>query len=274
VATLLTVRPADILIFYDKRFPADPDTGIDKVPLNRVAVVVGERGALSIGRGVFGRRVELLPLQAIRTLPNLQIRRPTHGYTDEVARYFRRHTHRPAHFEAGLRAVREENLEPLIAGEFFPDRPTYRTDDEYEAAWRRLTADLKPADFIFTTDLDSRLSRLIAWSTDGAWSHAAIYVGRGEIWESVTSGIRNGPIELYKGQRYWVGAYRHCNALKKPSTLEEVEAAVRSHQFRPNAYNCRGALKFGWKAFRGDHSHALTPNSTVLQGNLVLVAHV
>lgn len=170
--------------------------------------------------------------------------------------------------------MREENLQPLIAGNFFPDRPTYRTGDEYEAAWRRLKVSLEPADFIFTTDLNSRLSRFIAWSTDGAWSHAAIHVGRGAIWESVTSGIRrNGPIELYKGQRYWVAAYRHCDALKRPRTEEEVAAAVRAHRFKPNAYNYRGALNFGWRAFRGDHSHALTPNSTVLQGHLVLVAH-
>lgn len=269
----LIVEPADIVIFYDKDFPAEPTIGVEEPQVNRVAVVVDERGALSIGRGFLGRRVELLPLQAIPALPNVHIRRLALGHSDEIAQFFLRHAHRPAHFEAGLQALHEENLQPLLAGGFFPTRPIYRTDDEHEAAWDHLKANLKPMDFIFTIDLNSRLSRFIAWSTDGTWSHAALHVGRGEIWESITSGIRNGPIELYKGRRYWVAAYRHCDVIKKPRTEQEVEAAVHGHRFRSNAYNYRGALKYGWKAFRGDHSDGLTPNSTVLQGNLVLVAH-
>jgi hypothetical protein len=271
-ATII-LQPADIVIFNDKHFPADPDAEIDEVPVNRVAVVVDERGALSVGRGVLGRRVELLPLQAIPKLPHVQIRRLALGHTDEIAQFFRRHADRPTHFEAGLRALREENLQPLIEGGFFPTRPCYRTDDDYENAWCRFKANLKPLDFVFTLDLDSRLSRFIAWATDGAWSHAAVHVGRGEIWESVTSGIRNGPIEMYKGRRYWVAAYRHCDALKNPRSEQEVEDGVHAHPFRSNAYNYGAALRYGWKAFRGDHTHSLTPNSTVLQGNLVLVAH-
>ncbi len=267
------VQPADMVIFYDKRFPADPGTGVNGVSaVNRVAIVVGEQGALFIGRGVIGPRVEILPLQSIATAPNVEIRRPTHGCNEQVAKFFIRHTHRPAYFEAGLRALLVENLQPLLAGTFFPDQPVYQTDDEYETAWSHLSASLMPMDAIFTIDLDSRLSRFIAWSTDGAWSHVAIHTGDGEIWESVTSGIRRGPLQIYKGRRYRVAAYRHYECLKTPRTAYEANAAVKARRFRPNAYSYRGALKFGWKAFRGDHSHGLTPNSSILQGIWAFVA--
>jgi hypothetical protein len=269
----LVVQPPDIVVFYDKHLPLEGDERVDEAPVNRVAVVVDEYGALSMGRGLRGRRVERVPLQAIPGLSNVHIRRVVHGHSDEIADFFLSHADRPAHFEAGLRALREGNLQPLIAGGFFPAPPTYRNDDDYEVAWHYLKAKLQPMDLIFTIDLKSTLSRFIAWATDGAWSHAALHVGGGEIWESVTAGIRNGPIEMYKNRRYWVAVYRHCDVVKKPRTAQEVDAAVRRHRFRANAYNYRGALKYGWKAFRGDHSHALTPNSTVLQGNLVLVGH-
>ena len=266
-------RPADLVVFYDKRFPADPGTGENGIPaVNRVAIVIDERGALFLGQGVIGRRVERLPLQSIPTAPNAQIRRLTHGYTDQVAQFFARHAHRPTHFEAGLRALLVENLQPLLAGTFFPSRPTYQTDYEYEAAWHHLVANLMPMDAIFTLDLHSRLSRFIAWATDGAWSHVATHIGDGEIWESVISGIRNAHVGIYKGQRYRVAAYRHYEVQKKPRSIEDARTAVRAIRFRPNAYNYRGALKFGWKAFRGDHGHGLTPNSGILQGIWILIA--
>jgi hypothetical protein len=86
---------------------------------------------------------------------------------------------------------------------------------------------------------------------------------RRAIW-SDTEGRGNGPIELHRGRRYWVAAYRHSDALKKPRTEQEVEAAVRP-PIQVECLQLSGALKYGWKAFRGDHSHALTSNSTVLR---------
>lgn len=269
---VLEVQPADIVIFFDPRLPPDPGEG---PAVNRIAIVIDERGALSLFSDERGpRRVESIPLQSIPTLPNVQMRRGTQGHCDEIAAFFLTQVDRPTHFEAGLRALRCGNLQPLIAGGFFPRRPKYASDEQYEAAWKALRSSLQPADAIYTFDAESRISKFIAWATDGAWSHVAFHVGEGEIWESVTTGIRQGPIEIYKGRRYWVAAYRHIDAVTKPRTKEEISEAVAagSKRFRPNSYNYRGALKFGWKAFRGDHSHGLTPNSGILLGAFALVA--
>lgn len=272
--SVLVLQPADIIVFFDERFPKDPDTRPDEVPVNRVAVVVDERGALSLRPDALPRSVEVLSFQNIPALRNLQVRRVVEHHTSEITHFFIAHANRPTYFEAGLRALREGNLQPLIAGGFFPERRVYSTDDEYRAAWNTLKANLAPLDFIFTRDLESRLSSFIAWATDGEWSHGALHIGDGEISESVTSGIRRGPLEWYEGRRYWVAAYRHIDAAAHPRTKTEVDAAVRGYRFRLNAYNYRGALTYGLKAFRGDHSHALTPNSQVLQGNLMLIGHV
>jgi hypothetical protein len=270
----LVLRPADIVVFLDERFPNDSDTQPGEMQVNRVAVVVDEHGALSLRPNAIPRLVEVVPLQNIPALRNLQVRSVVDHHSNEIAQFFITHANRPTHFEAGLRALHEGNLQPLIAGGFFPKRQVYTTDGEYQAAWHTWKANLAPLDFIFTRDLKSRLSNFIAWATDGEWSHAALHVGDGEIAESVTSGIRRVPVELYEERRYWVAAYRRVDAAVHPKAKPEVDAAVRSHHFRLNAYNYRGALTYGWKAFRGDHSHALTPNSQVLQGNLMFMGHV
>jgi hypothetical protein len=101
-----------------------------------------------------------------------------------------------------------------------------------------------------------------------------VHVDKGEIWESVLSGIRNVPIETYKARNYWVAAYRLIEAIENPVTAERAQAAVRTKRFRPNKYNYRGALKYGFKAFLQDHSHNLVPNSSMYQGNYVLIAQV
>lgn len=268
------LQPADIVIFFDPRLPPDPGEG---PAVNRIGIVVDERGALSLWSDERGsRRVESIPLQSIPSMPNVQQRRGDQGHCDEIAAFFLAHVDRPTHFEAGLRALRCGNLQPLITGGFFPHRPRHESNEQFEAAWEVFRSCLQPADAIYTFDSESRISRLIAWATDGAWSHVAAHVGDGEIWESVTSGIRHCSIDVYKKRRYWVAAYRHIDAVEKPrSKAEIVEAVAKGNsRFRLNSYNYRGALKFGWKAFRGDHSHGLTPNSGILLGNLALVAHV
>jgi hypothetical protein len=51
------VRPGDIALYFDGRFPLAPGN-----QTNQVAVIVDEDGALCIGKGVIGRRVERISL--------------------------------------------------------------------------------------------------------------------------------------------------------------------------------------------------------------------
>lgn len=270
----IDVGPGDVIIFYDSRFPPDPGSGSADVPAtNRVAIVVDERGALFLGRGVLGRKVERLPLGAVMPEKNVRIRKsPYTQHANAIADYFKRHIHKPAHFEAGLRALYFGNLQPFLTGTLFPVRPSYKSDYDYDTAWNHLKTNLKPMDVVFTVDTNSMVSRFIAWATHGPWSHVAVHVNGGEIWESVLSGIRTVPIETYKGRRYWIAAYRLSAAIEKPITVEQAQVAVRSHPFKMNRYNYYGALKYGLKAFLQDHSHNLVPNSNIYQGNYVLIA--
>jgi len=238
---------------------------------------VDEWGALCIGKGVFGRRIERIPLQKLPSLPNVTFRRtnkPDHGQRQQIANYFLKHADRPSYFEAGLRALQCENYQLFETEELFPKRPTYRSDEEYEAAWSRFKSLLKPFDGIYTVDRSSRISRFIAWATHGTWSHVAVYIGNGEIHESVTSGLREGPLELYKGRQYWIAAYRHVGAIAKPRSIEEVRATVASSPFRRDGYNYRGAIRFGIRAFFNDHSPDLVPNSAMYAGNRILIGQV
>jgi hypothetical protein len=181
-APTFVVMPGDLVLFLDTRLPVSAGN-----ETNQVAVVVDEQGALYIGKGVIGRRIRRIPLQELPSLPKVQLRRTKHaGYGDLIARYFLKHANQPSYFEAGLRALHCDNHQPFETGRLFPERPTYRSDDEYEAAWARFKSLLKPLDGIYTVDQSSRISRFIAWATHGTWSHVALYIGDGEIHESVT----------------------------------------------------------------------------------------
>jgi hypothetical protein len=77
----------------------------------------------------------------------------------------------------------------------------------------------------------------------------ALYIGDGEIHESVTSGVREVPLEIYKGRQYWVAAYRHIGAITNPRSVQKARASARSLPFRRDRYNYPGAIKFGLRAF-------------------------
>lgn len=273
-ARVLALELADIVVFYDPNFPKDHEASIYDPPVNRVAVVVGEEGALTIGRRLLRSRVELIPLAVLPRLPSVQVRRvaaPCH--VDAIARFFRRHAKRATHFEGGLRALRQGNLQPLVDGGFFPEQRSYRDEATYETEWQRLVGHLQPGDWILTRDRESALSRFIAWATDGLWSHVAMHLGDGEIFEWITSGPRQGSIDLYKGRRYSVGVYRLASGEQRSS--EEWRAAMAALTARlKHRYGYWGAFKAGVLAFRGQHMDALTPNSDVLRGNLTLIDFV
>ena len=270
----IPVDAGDIIIFFDRRFPPDPGTGTkDNPAVNRVAVVVGPEGALFVGRGQLLKKVEILPLGRIEAERNASIRKsPYSQHADSIVSYFKKHIDNVSHFEAGLKALYFGNLQPLLAGSLFPSQPPYQSEAEFDAAWKFLKSSLRPMDTIYTVDQGNLISRFIAWSTHGPWSHVAVHVNEGQIWESVLSGIRTVPNEAYKDRQHWVGLYRRIENMDNHITAEQAEAAVRSHKFKPNRYNYRGALKFGFKAFLGDHSHALVPNSQIYQGTYVLIA--
>src|SRR5665213_3397693 len=272
----IEVDLGDVIIFYDSRFPPDLETGTQEFPtVNRVAVVVDDAKALFIGCNKFGlKRVEVFSLGLpVMEGQNITILKSSFGESNGlIVNFFLSAQNDPNVFEAGLKALHAGNLPLLLGGHLFPEEPIYLSDEEYLTAWHNLKSCLLPFDSIFTRDNESKLSRFIAWSTHGPWSHVAQHVSDGRIWESVTSGVREASIDVYKGRRFRVAIYRHIQLLDEPMTAQRAAEIVSSHPFRPNSYNYVQAARYGLKSFFGDHSHALVPNSMIYQGIYVPIA--
>jgi hypothetical protein len=265
---ILEVHPADLLLYFDPSSPKPVDDGV-----NQVAIIIDERHALLVEPG----SAQELPLSNLGKLQNVHFRHVIEdpNTADSVVDYLTRHRKNPAYLEAGFLAYQQQNFRFFADGPF-PERPHYVDQASYDAAWQTFEAALEPHDCILTTCRTSITSRLIAWATDGPWSHCATYLGEGKIWESVTSGIRQASLNVYHGRQYWIAAYRHVQFYKNPPSIQQTRKSVMqaSAQYK-QGYNYRMALWYGLRAFAGRHAEARgVPNSMILQGSYVLVAHV
>lgn len=84
-------------------------------------------------------------------------------------------------------------------------------------------------------------------SADGRWTHAALYVGEGNICEAVISGVRHHPIYAY------VGAHRL--RVRRDPTLSvdsQYRVAIRALTHMRRDYSLASALRVGLTAFRSD----------------------
>lgn len=255
------LAPVDIVLFYDRRshYP------IDESGCNQWAFVVDENKALYL-RGL----VHELKLKDIPELPNAKVvRRIPDALMPFVAPMLLRYRWRPWMFRVCINFLQGNNYVPFLEGAFFPPEPVYANDQEYEEAWERMVNMLEPRDGILTFDRQSLISKIIAITTHGPFSHAATYAGDGIISEIVTSGTQMVPLNIYKSRRYRVAAYRHYGKL--PNTTEEMIAEMRAEDGRPG-YSYLGAIHAGLLAFVGKHREAHTPNSLVLGGLITFIA--
>jgi hypothetical protein len=163
--------------------------------------------------------------------------------------------------------MQETNFEIFLRGTLFPRAPQYFSDEGYEKAWLDMVSQLQPRDMIFTARLDGRVSRLIAWSTGGPFSHVGVYLGDGEMWEIVTSGERVVPISTYKGREFRTAVYRTFFPPPKPWA-----EALKEMQGRGIGYDYLGAIQHGVRSFFGEHDDSQAPNSLIYQGRLALIA--
>jgi hypothetical protein len=257
-------RPADIIIFHE-------DGGLhetDSTGCNQWAFAVGDGRALYHSRG----KVRSIDLATAYQLPNARlIRWKPVALGPYIVSYLVAHQNRPSHFLAGIRAMQNTNFEMFLRGELFPRSPIYESDEQYEQSWKSFISQLMPRDMIFTTQLDSLVSRFIAWATEGPFSHCALYLGNGEISEIVTSGNRIVDISVYKGRNYRVAAYRTFapSPKKWKETVEECRAADGTP-----GYSYYGAISHGIRSFFRDHDNSFVPNSLIYQGSAGFIAQV
>jgi hypothetical protein len=268
----LVFTPGDILLFQDDQHHP---SGGNLNDLNRMGILIGPEGALYYleADGLRRARIEFLPSKKFGTLKKMETRQsPLTHIGDQVAAFFVKHRTNPAHFYAGMGALFHGNDGIFLQGQLHPTRPRYKNKQEAEQAWRDFKQKIQPGDILLTTDTTSAISRLVAWSTDGPWSHIAYCENNTTISEMVTTGPRRVPIETYKDAKHWIGLYRDSTVLKKPRGLIDTRIFLERHVLPERKYSHWQAAKAGWKAFRGDHSARDVPNSVMHTGHAKLIA--
>ena len=258
----LVVGPGDVAIYFDNKCLRP----IDETGCNQWAIIVDETGGLTRRNS----KVVHIPFQELLQMPHLQFRgnpHPDHG--ERISDFFLNHRRHHDLFEAGEKALLQGNLQPFEWGQIFPTRPEYKNDEEFEDAWKQLLIEARPMDVIFTARCKDPVSRIIARTTHGPFSHVASYLGNGQISESVTSGIRTGQLsDLYKDRSNWVAIYRHVDHLNTMFTFEEAQKITQgvTLDFR-DGYNWYQAFRHGIMSFRGKHEESMAPNSWLYRGS-------
>lgn len=160
----------------------------------------------------------------------------------------------------------------------FPDELTQFPPLSYskkgESTIEQLQQLARPADFIFTFDRSSGLSRLIRKSDRCMWSHVAMVSDSGTLIESTTSGVVESPFSRLTDDHLEVGLYRH-NAMSNDSQAKVVEAARKSIGIK--GYNwyvvVRIYLQQSWHIPFRRREHEVTSADIMYGNQLRLIAY-
>jgi hypothetical protein len=140
---------------------------------------------------------------------------------------------------------------------------------EHSRRCKDLARFAKPYDLLLTFDPSSHMSRLISWVDSGPWSHSAVLLKSGKVFEAVTSGVRVIDLEHYLRQPYRLGLYRLD---PPPPDPEEMEAFALSTIGDRYAY--RKAFVAGTKRFFRFRRRPNLPNDLALVPGVSLVCRI
>jgi len=76
-----------------------------------------------------------------------------------------------------------------------------------------IRSNIQTGDILLTRGIYSPISEVIAGITRSYWSHTVLYIGNNKIIESVYSGVKINPLDVYFTGENAVGLYRYINAL-------------------------------------------------------------
>lgn len=87
---------------------------------------------------------------------------------------------------------------------------------------------LQKGDILLSFHKGNLISSLIAKETDSSWSHALLYIGNNQIFESTSQGVHLSPLSKYEDKEvYVIGAFRIKNA-----STQQLDALANEAQKR------------------------------------------
>lgn len=259
----MVVRPADLIFFRDEKSRDKSEKH------NQIGVIIDKANVI-----YSNSRVRSRPLVHIMNEGRFSV---YHGnFSDDirlgVIDFFRDNFKDKMIVESGIKHLLRKNTFPFVEKCIFPKKPLYANDSEYYAAWEKFIKKIRPGDIIFTTDVESLISKFICKFTHGTWSHTAIYLGNGQIQEMVTSGLRRCSIDIYKTPSRWVAAYRTPKTVETLPDQKVFFDALDSQLAEPARYAYKKVIYYGLRSYFGDHSHDWIPNSLIYSGRFFFIA--
>ena len=250
------------LVFFNDR---DPAHKVGAGEPNKVGYVTQSGTVVHLR----GRRLIVSNRAALERFNLSQVDMPASEDECEAAEnIFARRPLDPVRFNAALLALKERRLVAL-AKNIEPIPFEKLSAEEREIRWRKLAGSVQRGDLLMTFNSDSFISRMIAWVDRGPWSHSALCSGNGTVFEAITQGVCERPLDVYRPENFRLGLYRlplsEQQREKLPSDLKGEVAY---------GYSYKKAMVVGWFKFAGLMRNIPTPNDLLLLPNLELVAIV
>ncbi|MGE3577206.1 MAG: hypothetical protein AB7I25_02015 [Vicinamibacterales bacterium] len=257
------LQTGDIVLMLDPRSPSP----VDEFGANEVGLVVRERVLVC-----YRRRVTELAISEAKSLAKHVMRPKSEAAVSaaQLEAFVAANRDRYRLFLTALRALRHGNGKLFERSDLMPARPGARTEDQYEKRWRELESAAQPGDLVFSRDLGSWMSSIIAWIDDGSWSHVAVVVSGGMLVEAITSGVVGRSIRSYRDPRFHVGLYRPMKS--EQFNVKAAEEWASSTLGLPYSYV--GAISLGLRTLLHQRTKFHTPNGMVYSGEMFLVDHL
>lgn len=127
--------------------------------------------------------------------------------------------------------------------------------------------DLQPGDILlYRNGRKSIVSSLIRWWTRSPYSHAAIYLGNGEILEAISSGIKINRLKLPRGGYIGVMRSQLGFGIERQHILQDFAKQLVEQKAR---YDFRGVLQFVGPRSQAYHDNisAILAGADSIRGN-------
>ncbi|RJX35488.1 MAG: hypothetical protein C4525_03670 [Desulfarculus sp.] len=266
--------PGSIVFFMDAKNRMPPQ----KSGFSQIGIIHQKGKVLYVRKTIWRRKLlekELSEIKgplSIYSLKDLE-------ESKKITRFFNINIMNCRMFDLGMRYIKRDTTffdKPLL----LPKLNKIVDQDDFIKKWNLLKSNLKPVDLLLIYDTSSIVSWLIKTIDNGIWSHVAGYTGDGTVWEAISSGAVERPLEVYKNSKYHIGVYRFREEL---SDQEAAEIVSKARERIGQPYGYLTLLWIGWLRlfkrnsflFEGEFDPwKITPNDFVYSGLWWLVEFI